>query len=336
MTHALDLSPRPPTIELHYKGRNGRTVRTPYTPDCLAFYREVGVVIEEWKPASERDRLEELYPGKYRQNANGDFGSDAADAVYRPMGFKFRLRFCDEIDETAHRNRQFLHTYLQPAAEAKYLPLLPKLLEFFEGQPQLSVGELIDSGADRDVIYWALASGRLFFDITANPLATQAALAQVFRDQSTYHAWRIAVRPDGSRPRPDHLGACHRLEPGDVLVLDGKRLTVRFVGNTGIVAHDDPSAALSLDFTHLEAAMLAGKLTLPVRWGAQVVKSRFYTAGGAALERAIRYATVLQKLDRSENSQCRRTVLACHHSEMAQEGPRRHFPGLESCRVINR
>jgi putative transposase len=159
---------------------------------------------------------------------------------------------------------------------------------------------LIDTSANRDVIYWALATGRLSFDIESAPLATQAALVQVFRDQPTYMAWRSAVRPDGSRPNPKADDACRKLEAGDVLTLDGKRLTVRFVGNTGIVSHDDYGASCSLTFTDLEAAQPSGKLVLPIRWSQQTVRSRFYTAGPAALGRALRYARVLQKLERSE------------------------------------
>ena len=225
-----------PTKELNYKGRNGRTVRTRYTPDCLVFDVERGIVVEEWKPAAERDKLDELYPGKYCLHSVGRWGSSAIEAVFRPMGIGFALRFSDEIDSISHRNRQFLYTYLQPEAERRYLPYLNDITALFASAPQRALGDLIEEGADRDAMHWALATGRLHFDFGATPLATQASAVQIFLHEATFKAWRIAVRPDGSRPVCQLAVIEQELSAGDVFVLDGKRLNVRFIGNTSLLS----------------------------------------------------------------------------------------------------
>ena len=87
------------------------------------------------------------------------------------------------------------------------------------------------------------------------------------------------------------------LSTGDVFVLDGKRLTVRFIGNTSLVARTEEGSSLDLEFPVLHAASQAGKLVLPPRLINPRVKSRFYSASPAAISRALRYAEVLQKID---------------------------------------
>lgn len=294
--NCLGFATQPGRIELLYQGRNGKRVRTPYTPDCIQFDLTRGVVVEEFKPAADRDRLEDIYPGRYYARSDGSYGSQAAQEVFTPMGIRFDLRFSDEIDEVGHRNRNFLSTYLQPAAERTYLALYPDLVEMLASRPQVGLEDLIDAGANRDVIHWALATQRLCFDIDAAPLATQAALVQIFRDEATWVAWRAAVRPDGSRPRPEDMRRCQALEVGDVVSLDGVRLTIRFIGHTGVLCRDDHGAAVDLTQIELEEALLAGKLVLPRHIGQPAVRSPLYSAGPAELARALRQARILEKI----------------------------------------
>ena len=295
----IGFSNQPGAVELRYIGRNGRNVRTNYTPDSIAFYRCKGTFVEELKPANQRSRLEEIYPGRYYVRSDGTYGSKPVEAVFKNMGIGFSLRFSDEINEVGHRNRQFLHTYLQPHAEKTYLPLYSDLGDYMRSCSQASIAELVEAGMDRDVLYWALATQRLAFDFDAAPLATQAALVQVFFNESTFRAWLAAIRPDGSRPRPLAALECQRLVTGDVLVLDGLRQTVRFVGHTGVLCRDDLGETTDLTFLELERASLAGKLVLPTSLGLPPVRSRFYSCGPEARERALRQASILEKIRRN-------------------------------------
>ena len=292
---------QPGSIEIRYRGRNSRMVRTFYTPDCLAFYRDLGVIVEEWKPAKERAALMELYPGKYCVHVNGEYGSEPIESHFQPMGIKFRLRFSDEVTEIGHRNRQFLHTSLQPRAEQQYLPEFAKTIKFFERSSQRAIGDLLEEGADVDVLYWAIATGRLSTDIDAVALATQAPLAQIFKDDAIYQAWLAAVRPDGSRPVPGRSGAAaDRLQHGDVFSLDGVRLTVTFVGGTSLIARQDDGSSVTLSLNDLSSAQTAGKLVVPAHLGKPPVRSRFYSASSEALARAVRHAEILSKKEGGE------------------------------------
>ncbi|WP_458232265.1 hypothetical protein, partial [Roseateles sp. P5_E8] len=280
----LGVTTQPPPFEIRYVGRGGRKVRTRYSPSALGFYTHRGVVIEHWEPATSRGRLDELYPGRYRFRADGTFGCEAVEEIIRPMGFSFVLRFADELSEVGNRNRRLLYSYTQPAAEKEYLKKLPELMHLFEKRCQISVEEILLSGTERDVLYFALATNRLDFDFDAVPLATQASVAQVFKDSNVRAAWEAAVRPDGSRPSFGVSTECRELQVGDELLLDGKRIVIRYVGATSLMLRDDRGDRIALDFLDLEAAKKEGKLVLPGNLGLATPKSRFYFAKPAQLE----------------------------------------------------
>lgn len=297
----LGLVTQAPKLSLAYKGRNGRFVRYQYTPDCLVFSWSRGFIAQEWKPSGERGRLADLYPGKYRRREDGSYGSLPIEDALRPLGIAFEVKFDDELSDVGNRNRDFLYTYLQPTAAAEYSSGIPSLLSLFDSRAQVSIGDLIDAGANRDVLYWALANKALFFDIDEYPLATQSWIVQVFRHESTYRAWRLAVRPDGSRPDERHDRISERdLQAGDVLTVDGKRLTVTFVGLTGILARDTEGKSTSLSFSDLQAALLRGCVLLPSSLGKAASPSRLWSASPAALNRAIAHAEVLRKIESGE------------------------------------
>jgi putative transposase len=294
----LGFTTQPPPIEIYYKGRNGRTIRTQYTPDCLLFDLERGVVVEEWKPWQDRERLEELYPGKFCSRPDGTYGSECIEAVLHPMGIKFALRFSDEISSISHRNRQLLYTYLQPEAERRYLPQFQQLKSQFHATSQRAFGDLIEQGEDRDVLHWALAVGRLHFDSDLVCLADQAAIAQVFNDEATFKAWRIAIRPDGARPVCQVAVIDEQLRPGDSFLLDGRRLTAHYIGNTSVMARAEDGTSVVLQNQDMHAAVQAGTLVFPQKLTQAAKVSRFFTASSAALSRAVRSAEILGKIDK--------------------------------------
>jgi putative transposase len=288
-----------PRIELDYRGRNGRRTRTPYTGDCLRFDIDRGVLVEEYKPAEQRDQLEELYPGKFVRLPSGEFTSDAINAVLNPMGIGFALRFSDEVSSIGHRNRKLLHTFLQPHADGFYADKYPQLLAHFEATPSKTFAELLDAGVDIDVLHWAIAHGRLHIDFDAAVLTTDRAAVQVFRDATTLRAWSLAMRPDGSRPSSPQT-ADYQFSAGDVFLFDGQRLTITIVGVSGLYAIDEKGEHISVPYGLLYSAHRAGKVALPERSRVDGKTGTFWSTSPTALERAIRRVDVIERIDRGE------------------------------------
>ena len=298
-----------PPIELHYKGRNGRTVRSPYRGDCLSFSTEQGVVLEEWKPASDRGQLEEKFPGKYQRLESGEYTSIPISAVVNPLGIKFVVRFSDEISSTAQRNRRFLFSYLQPSAAKTYAPRLPAVLSMFSETTCRTYADMIESGADLDTLNWAIATSHLHVDFDGALLSNESALVNVFRHAETLRAWQMAIRPDGTHPPKVASDQQVELRPGDVFLFDGRRLTVTMDGTTAIYALDERRQYVTIDLKQLASAIRAGKVVVPTVSRAVSSASRFWRASPIALSRAIKRSEILQAQDRGEPVRGVATVL---------------------------
>lgn len=288
-----------PPIELIYKGRNNRTVRVPYTGDCLSFSITDGIRLEEWKPASDRGRLEEKYPGKYQRLDSGNYTSVPIARVVNPWGISFAVRFSDEISETSHRNRRYLYSYLHPVASQMNVPKLAALCLLFDELPCRWYPDLIESQADQDALNWAIANGHLHIDFDAALLTTELARVQVFRYAETLTAWKLSNRPDGGRPpvpiSDDH--AQENLRPGDVFIFDGCRLVVTIKGVSAIHAVDEHGQYVSIDHHQLATALRAGKAALPDATAGGKPQSRFWKVSPLTLGRAIKRVEILETLD---------------------------------------
>ena len=290
-----------PRIELRYKGKNGHTVRTGYTGDCLVFDQSLGLVLEEYKSASDRGQLEEKFPGKYYRLESGEYTSTPIFEVVNPWGIAFAVRFSDEISPVAHRNRKFLINYLQPSAPKTYAPKLQSLLRMFAGEPLRSYADLLESGADSDVLNWAIAFGHLHIDFDAALLSTEPSRVLVFLHAEALKAWCLAVRPDGSRPDVESQFIPEELRPDDVFIFDGKRLTVTMHGATAIHAKDERGDYVTVDLRQFVNAKRDGKLVLPATSHSQESLSRFWKVSPLGMTRAIKRIEILERLNRGDD-----------------------------------
>ncbi len=90
------------------------------------------------------------------------------------------------------------------------------------------------------------------------------------------------------------------IKAGDIFLLDGRRLTVRFVGNTSVFARAEDGTTTDIEFKDLYAASIANKLVLP-NTHRKAVASRFYSASPAALGRGHPPCRNTSKIDRHES-----------------------------------
>lgn len=292
---------QPSTIGLCYQGRNRKTVRAPYTADSLVLHWQDGVILEEWKPASDKEKLEEKYPGKFQRLKDGSYISAPISEIIDPLGLKFRLRFSDEVTQIGHANRKFLFGYLQPLAATQYEPLLKDIINLFSESSCLSYQNLVDTGCEIDVLNWALATRHLHFDFDSALIEREPSKIKIFRHAQTLNAWEIAIRPDKSRPQIfDDSLTNRRLSAGDVLLFDGLRFTVHLAGATSVHAFDAARNSLQLTHEQIANAVRAGTLILPSPEGLRDHQSPFWRASPEGLARAVKKIEIIQQLERKE------------------------------------
>lgn len=299
--HTIGYAYQPPQLELIYKGRNNRTVRTRYTPDNVRFDINLGCVIEEWKSPSDKESLLDKYPGRYVRNNKGVYSSPVISDLIEPWGFKFSVRFSDEISEIAQRNRIYLFTYLQPKAKKIYGYGLKKLLsDYFTDVTSESYEVLIHKGANIDILNWAIANAYLYIDFDTGPITSYPSRVLVFRHEESLDAWRLAVRPSGVRPQRASVGDVSSMSPGMSFVLDGIKLTVRMVGRNNVYAYTERKEEVTLSIHNLAKYCCDGTAVLPENLSSGVSNSRFWFARPKDLNKAIKKYNILNKLTNGE------------------------------------
>lgn len=287
---------QPPPIELRYRGRNDKKVRSLYTPDCALFDWASGLYLEEYKSASDRSSLLDKHPGKYAQSSEGVIFSPPALDLISPWGFKFRVRFDDEIHPVGHANRIFLLNYLatDQAFEWKYIKdeVLPKLSR----SGYQTYDELVDAGVDRDHLNWAIANGYLHFDFDASLLDRETDQVNIFPSRVLLEAWSHAVRPNGTRPSAREVRK-EELSPGSRIVFDGHPLTVSVVGVSALHAFDENGHAVTLKYDQVNQARMAGTLVLPSDISEISPLGPLWEASPGDLQRAIHKLEILAAIE---------------------------------------
>lgn len=289
-----------PPIELLYRGRNNKSVRTRYTGDCLCIHRKYGVVVEEWKSAGDRGQLEHRYPGKYVQLDSGEYTSIPISDVVNKLGIRFVVRFSDEIDSVATRNRRYLFQYLSPAAHKTYAKSIPDLFDLLRESSCRTYADMLDAGAGSDALNWAVANGYLHIDFSEAPLAAQQGMVHVFRHEETLQAWIQARRPNGLSDVQSNRMAPQELSCGDAFIFDGRRLIVELNGATAVYAKDEHGQSVCINLDTLVMAVRAGKVSLPDCAKTNTPRSRLWSASPDDLRRALRRVEILQRIERKE------------------------------------
>lgn len=291
---------QPPSLDLVYKGRNSRTVRTPYTPDVVLAHRKHGWLLDEWKAAEDRDKLEEKYPGRYRRLPHGAYVSDPIEKAVAPLGLKFTVRFSDEIPNTATLNRRYLYTYLEPRAALRHEPNLPRLFTLFKGRSAWTHLELVaDQKIDADDLNWAIAHGHLHIEFASASIANNAGSVLVFRDQVALLAYREVAHAGLLLPGDDGFNYSDLLPNSDI-VFDGRKIHVDIVGSTGLHGRDESGRPVYLENSVLVEAKRRHQLVLPNPPDPLIQQRsrRFWTLDNGSFQRALHRLAILDALEK--------------------------------------
>ena len=291
---------RPPAIEIAYAGKNGHAVRTMMRPACLSFDAKEGSVIEEWMPANYREKLDEMFPGRYVKEANGNFSSPPISSVLRPMGLTYRVRFKDEVSEVADLNRKYLKAYLFPEASKTMRHEVEARFRVLVNETCWDYTRLINVGLTEDDVNFALAVGMLHFDIEHAELMREKPSVMVFRTPEQVQAWKMASRPMTGRPMLSDASKINELTVGERFSFDGISLKVSMPGSNCLHATTDAGEFMSLPYALLLSPENRGKLVLPTVKGHVPAPSALWSSSPGTLDRAIRHVLILQRIDAGE------------------------------------
>jgi putative transposase len=187
----LEYYDQPPSIQLRYQTKTGRPVAPFHTPDFFVL-RQDTAGWEEWKTEDELERLAMDKPNRYQRDGQGRWCCPPGEQAAALHGLYYRLRSSAEIDWCWQRNLDFLADYLCAQAPAPDTNVTGALLDYVTYAPGLTLAALLQAniGGRSDDVFALIASGRLYVDLHAAPLA-EPTRVHVYRDQQTAQACRI-------------------------------------------------------------------------------------------------------------------------------------------------
>lgn len=227
-TNTLEYYDQPPSIRLEYVARNGRKVSVKHTPDYFVIrINELGW--EEWKTEEDLEKLKETMPNRYVKQTNGSWHCPPGDEVAQPLGFFYRVRSSREINWYLQRNLLFLEDYLHrdcPAVEEQHAEEIIGLVVAGSG---IRLSELLqkatglEKGIICDHIYAMIATGQLYADLRASPLAEPE---QVFIFRDIEEATAHALVQSHIVARTDLQANCVVINAGVHILWDGRPWTI--------------------------------------------------------------------------------------------------------------
>jgi putative transposase len=232
-----------------------------HTPDFFVL-RWDAAGWEECKPENKLSELAEEMPNRYVRTHTNDWDCPPGREYAEQLGFYYSVVSSSSIDWTLQRNLIFLEDYYRTTSSAVSEEAERELLTVTTSQPGISLAKLSASiqAAKRDDVFAMIATGKLYVNLSAAPLAEEPERVQVFRDRSTAEALTIAVRAPAMTDMTFSVASIVT-QPGSSVMWDGRILKIVNVGRTCISFLDETNQLMELSQEHFETQLRAGRIT---------------------------------------------------------------------------
>jgi len=248
-------------LKLSYRGANGRTISHMTTADFFLIGKG-GFTFVECKLQKTLLELAVKQPARWVRTDNGMWTSPPAQNTAAELGCAFHVRSSEENNWILIENLEFLRDFIvEPAQleESVLAALSAKLID----SPWWTIHGLLAEGIRADVLYAAIVSGAVHFDITRQRL-TQVEEAVVFRDAESAQAY-ATFSLTRTLDLGTHAQTTLSLYPGTLFSWDGRRWEVLNYGDEGIAARcldseGKSSRFVELSHDHLSKLATRGKI----------------------------------------------------------------------------
>ena len=236
---------QPPRIEITYRGKNNRKVRTTTIPDFIVFKRG-SFELQEWKQSEALARLVEGPEGRFVYDENGNVRSPCAEAAAAALGMTYKICVDTDISCNASSNYEFLKTYLTDRAKQEYGKKTAAVQRHLTKFSYATAADLLNYvGGCRDTLHFCIAHGIVTLEWDTVELATQSNYF-LFRDEKVRDTFCDA---HGVK---SNVARFPVLKPGERGRLDGKEIQFTFVGETRVsfVGEQNQPVTVSVNWLH--------------------------------------------------------------------------------------
>ena len=169
----LEVWDQPPSIQLEYQDRRGRTQRPLHTADYFLFrYKEAGWV--ECKPTQELIRQARTRPNRYQLDEQGKWRCPPGEAYAAKHGLFYEVYASDQINWAAQDNWLFLEDYYQDLDRLQVAETdIDILSRIVREQPGILLSDLLlqAEGMNTDAVNIAIAKHVLYVDLAIHRLS---------------------------------------------------------------------------------------------------------------------------------------------------------------------
>ena len=169
----LEYYDQPPPILLTYHHSSGRRLSVTHTPDYFVLRRDSAGWVE-CKSAQDLETLASKSPQRYLRVSDGSWRCPPGEMHASALGLNYKVWSSAQVDWTLQRNLQFLEDYMRfdSADITKFAN--PLIKAAIEAEPGILLQKLLEGTrgvVEPDEIYLLIASGAIYVDLSAAPIA---------------------------------------------------------------------------------------------------------------------------------------------------------------------
>jgi putative transposase len=276
----LEVWDQPPSIQLEYLDRRGRTQRPNHTADYFLFrYNEAGWV--ECKTTQELIQQASKSPNRYQLDSCGQWRCPPGEAFAAKHGLFYRVYASDQINWAAQDNWLFLEDYYQDLDRLQVVPTdICVLTRLVHEQPGILLSDLKLAAEDlpTDVINVAIVRSDLYVDLATYRLS-EPWRTPVFPDRSTA---RATVHQPGRSENQVTSSVTLTALAGTLISWAGPQWQITEATVTDITLVREGSDPFPLARSAFDSLVQQGKIVLPP----SPAPSNFTPEGVALLDQA--------------------------------------------------
>ena len=259
-SEVLEYYDQPPAIKLSYESASGRQMGVRHTPDFFVI-RQERAGWEEWKTTQELTQLAVKMPNRYQQVEPNQWRCPPGEDYARARGFYYLIRTETEIEWYLQRNLYFLEDYFRASTESDSpISNQEKIMGLVATQPAITLLKLLELQFNPDEIYSLIATKKLYVDLSAADLASEAEKVQLFLSIETARSIPQLIKSENFEDTKNQIFVNPTI--GSQIIWDGIDWRVLNLGSTEVTLLNSSQNLINLSITVFDELISSGKITV--------------------------------------------------------------------------
>ena len=255
---------QPYQIVLRYLSKTGRPTGTRYTPDFFVIYRD-HAAFEEWKPESRLVDLNDAYPNRYCQDADGTWKCPPGDDYACKHGFRFHVRSSGTINYIYDRNLQILEDFIRKERLISD-DIRENIYRYVQEHPGTTLACALQDilNVSVDDLYSALVQEVIYMNLESTPL-TEHQNVVFFASKELAQVYARAITDERlAQQATRYPPLAITTDPGTPLMWLQQGVVVVYASPEQVILRDEQQRLITITFSEFQQFIQKGEI-LPVQ-----------------------------------------------------------------------